>query len=132
MSHFLTECLHIAMGAKGYEYPAGIWRRSLLSLPKPICGTVWALYGQYCILNGKHKELLEISERHPVLMYYKAYSLDICGNFSHALSYAQRFCLSAPEHREGAYLLSDILFELGRKNEAFQNSFIRRRQSSAG
>ena len=132
MNFLPAECFRIAIGTQGYEYPSGVWRRSLISLPHPILGAFWALYAQACILTGKHNTLLDISERHSILLYYKAYSLYICGKFIEALDYAERFCSIAPKHREGNYLLSDILFELGKKDEAFQllrESFLSKRKT---
>ena len=114
-----AEFYRIVSGVGGYAYPSGIWRRSLIGLPYGFTGWFHALQGEACLLHGRHVKLATLSERHPVLLYYRAYSLYLCGDFEKALHYASRFCEYAPQHREGRYLFSDTLDALKKKRLAF-------------
>lgn len=120
-------------GSGGYSYPSGIWRRSLIGLPFSFSGWLRALHGEINLLHGRHDQLKNISEKHPVLLYYRAYSLFLRGDFEKACSYASRFCAYAPRHREGKYLLSDILNAKQEKNQAFNtlctNTLLSRRKT---
>lgn len=115
----LQEYYKIMSGSGGYSYPSGIWRRSLIGLPFSFSGWLRALQGEINLLHGRHDRLKNISEKHPVLLYYRAYSLFLRGDFEKACSYASRFCTYAPRHREGKYLLSDIFNAIQEKNQAF-------------
>lgn len=116
----ITTCLKIASGIRGYSYPSGIWRRSLKGLPGDISGWFRALQGELYLLQGRHDDLAKISEKHIVLLYYKAYDLYICGKFSESLPVIMRFCDAAPRHSEGMYLLSDIYEAMHDKENAFR------------
>lgn len=115
----IIEYYKIVSGCGGYYYPSGVWRRSLIGLPFSFTSWFRALQGENCLLHGKHAYLKNLSEKHPVLLYYRAYSLYICGDFQKAFYCASQFCIYAPHHREGKYLLSDILDSMGKKQQAF-------------
>lgn len=116
----MTACLKIALGIRGDRYASGIWRRSLKGLPGDITGWFRALQGELYLLQGRHADLEKISEKHIVLLYYKAYDLYICGKFSESLSVIMRFCAAAPRHSEGMNLLSDIYEAMHDKANAFR------------
>ncbi len=119
MLGLIKDYFRIATGQDGFSYPALFWRHSLIGLPKRISGGLWGLYAENCFLHNNNIAIENMATKHPVLLYYKAFSLYMRGQFEDALQYALDFCLQVPRNREGYYLLSDLYALLSNKEDAF-------------
>ena len=82
--HDVKDCYYIATGSCGYHYPSKFWRHSLIGMPHSETAWLWALWGEHCLLRGKHKKLKYVSKKHTALLYYYAYSLYLQGLFCEA------------------------------------------------
>ncbi len=129
----IKDFFRIATGRDGYAYPSLFWRHSLTGLPKIVSGSLWALYAENCLLHSKNEAVEKMAVKHPVLLYYKAFSLYMRGQFKEALQYVLDFCWKAPHNREGYYLLSDLYTLLNNKKDAFgilnKESLLKRRKT---
>lgn len=109
----------IVTGKAGFAYPALFWRHSLIGLPNIILGSFWALHAENCLLHNQNDAIERMADKHPVLLYYKAFSLYMRGQFESSLQHVSRFCLKVPYNREGYYLLSDLYALFKNKEDAF-------------
>ena len=116
--HDVKDCYYIATGSCGYHYPSKFWRHSLIGMPHSETAWLWALWGEHCLLRGKHKKLKYVSKKHTALLYYYAYSLYLQGLFCEASAIICHFLKLAPEHKEAIYLYSDCLYSMEKRGEA--------------
>ncbi|MDD6088392.1 MAG: LicD family protein [Desulfovibrionaceae bacterium] len=101
------------------SYPSRSWIRSLRGCRGSLTAAAAALYGQACLLCGKHQRLLSAADRHPVLRFYAAQSCFLRGLPEEGLAFCSQVLTDYPGHLETVWLQSRILADLNRKEEAF-------------
>ena len=118
--NFIYNMICILIKKKGFEYVNGIWRRSLIGIKKTPTCLFWSLYSECCLMNNNIIKIKKYLNKHIIVHYYYAWSLYFSGKFELCIEELKKVLLIYSNHVESIFLLSDCLFLIKRKNEAFE------------